>query len=112
VRDFGWEIAHAAVSRRPPISLYTMVVRTGSYAYDVGVWDLSLVRAIFCRPAPNLSVTIRNFFIAVWEWWCMTGAHQVRVPPRRADRRRRGCGAGFYPLFKFRNSDLIEISMS
>jgi hypothetical protein len=27
-RDFGREIAHAAVSRRPPISLYTIVART------------------------------------------------------------------------------------
>jgi hypothetical protein len=27
-RDFGWGIAHGAVSRRPPISLYTMVSRT------------------------------------------------------------------------------------
>jgi hypothetical protein len=25
---FGWEIAHEAVSRRPPISLYTIVPRT------------------------------------------------------------------------------------
>jgi hypothetical protein len=25
----GWEIAHGAVSRRPPISLYTTVPRTG-----------------------------------------------------------------------------------
>jgi hypothetical protein len=30
---FGWEVAHAAVSRRPPISLYTMVARTSGYAY-------------------------------------------------------------------------------
>jgi vacuolar-type H+-ATPase subunit B/Vma2 len=28
VTDFGWEIAHAAVSRRPPIPLYTIVART------------------------------------------------------------------------------------
>jgi hypothetical protein len=28
LRDFGWEIAHAAVSRRTPISLYTIVART------------------------------------------------------------------------------------
>jgi hypothetical protein len=31
------DIAHAAVSRRPPIFLHTMVPRTGGYAYDVGV---------------------------------------------------------------------------
>jgi hypothetical protein len=43
VRDFGWVIAHAAVSRRPPISLSTMVARTGGYTYEVGVWVLSIV---------------------------------------------------------------------
>jgi hypothetical protein len=37
VRDFGREIAHGAVSRRPPISLDTMVPRAEGYAYDVGV---------------------------------------------------------------------------
>jgi hypothetical protein len=41
VWDFGWEIiAHAAVSRRPPISLYTIVARTHMYTYDAKVWDL------------------------------------------------------------------------
>jgi hypothetical protein len=28
---FGWEIAHGAVTRRPPISLYTIEPRTGGY---------------------------------------------------------------------------------
>ena len=37
IKDFGWEIAHAAVTRRPPISLNTIVDRTGGYTYDVGV---------------------------------------------------------------------------
>jgi hypothetical protein len=54
-RDFGWEIAHAAVSRRPPISLVTIVARTGGYTYDAKVCDSS----ILCRP-----VLIRNCFIA------------------------------------------------
>jgi hypothetical protein len=36
-----------AVSRRPPISLHTMVPRTGGYAYDVGVWDLSITQGPF-----------------------------------------------------------------
>ena len=36
-RDFGWEIAHAAVTRRPPISLDTMVPRTGGYTHAAGV---------------------------------------------------------------------------
>jgi hypothetical protein len=55
VRDFGWEIAHGAVTRRPPISLDTMVPRTKGYTHDGGVWDLSIVRTIFCRAVPNLS---------------------------------------------------------
>jgi hypothetical protein len=38
------EIAHGAVTRRPAISLYAMVPRAGSYAYGVGVWDLSVVQ--------------------------------------------------------------------
>jgi hypothetical protein len=47
VGDFGWGVAHGAVSRRPPISLYTMVPRTGCYTYDVGVCDLSIVQGPF-----------------------------------------------------------------
>ena len=43
-RDFGWEIAHAAVSRRPPISLYTIVAHTEGYTYAAKVWDLSIVQ--------------------------------------------------------------------
>jgi hypothetical protein len=43
-RDFGWEVAHGAVTRRPPISLDTMVPRIKGYAYDVGVWDSFIVQ--------------------------------------------------------------------
>jgi hypothetical protein len=43
-RAFGWEIAHAAVSRRPPISLHTFVARTEGYTCDAGDWDLSIVQ--------------------------------------------------------------------
>jgi hypothetical protein len=69
------DIAHGAVSRRPPISLYTMVARTGGYAYDVGVWDLSVVQGpIFCRAVPNPNVTIRNFCIAAQRRRRATGA--------------------------------------
>jgi hypothetical protein len=46
-RDFGWEIAHGAVTRRPPISLYTVVPRTGGYTHDVGVCDLSIIQGPF-----------------------------------------------------------------
>jgi hypothetical protein len=60
--DFGWEIAHGAVTRRPPIALYSMVPRTGCYACDVAVWDLSIVEGpISCRPRAKPSVTIRDF---------------------------------------------------
>jgi hypothetical protein len=40
-------VAHAAVSRRPPIPLDTTVTRTEGYAYDVGVWGLSIVQGPF-----------------------------------------------------------------
>jgi hypothetical protein len=36
--DFGWEVAHEAVSRRPPISLCTIVARTEGYTYAAKVW--------------------------------------------------------------------------
>ena len=34
VREFGWEIAHEAVSPRPPNSLDTIAARTEGYTYD------------------------------------------------------------------------------
>jgi hypothetical protein len=34
---FGWELAHAAVSRRPPISLPRIVARTHVYTYAAKV---------------------------------------------------------------------------
>jgi hypothetical protein len=37
VRYFGTEIDHAADSRHPPVSLYTMVARTEGYAYAAKV---------------------------------------------------------------------------
>jgi hypothetical protein len=46
-RDLGWEMAHAAVTQRPPISLYTIAPRTGGFAYAVGVWDLSIIQGPF-----------------------------------------------------------------
>jgi hypothetical protein len=69
VRGFGRAIAHGAVSRRPPISFDTVVPRTGSYTYDVGVWGLSVVQGPFSvAPVPTPSVTIRSL--------------QTRLPPR------------------------------
>ena len=49
------EIAHAAVSRRPPIFLYTMVPRTGDQAYAVGVWHLSILQAFSVAPCQTLA---------------------------------------------------------
>jgi hypothetical protein len=52
--DFGLGIGHGAVSRRPPISLDTMVPRTEGYTYDAGVWGLYIVQGPF-SDAPCLS---------------------------------------------------------
>jgi hypothetical protein len=62
VTDFGWEIAHAAVSRHPPISLYAIVPRTHMYAYAVYVWGLSLVQGPFSVAAcPTLTLRLATF---------------------------------------------------
>jgi hypothetical protein len=50
----GGRSPHEAVSRRPPISLYTIVARTHMYTYDAQVWDLSAAQGPSSRP-----VTIR-----------------------------------------------------
>jgi hypothetical protein len=52
--DFGWEIAHEAVSRRPPIPLYTILARTEVCAI---LWDLS-IRSLF-SVAPRQTRTLR-----------------------------------------------------
>jgi hypothetical protein len=63
--DFEWEIAHAAVSRRPPISLSGIVARTGGYTCDAKVWDLCIVQGAFSVAPCHPKVAIRNFSIAV-----------------------------------------------
>jgi hypothetical protein len=55
--DFG-EVAHAAVSRRPPLSLDTMVARTRMYTYDAKVWDSSIVQGPF-SVAPCRTLLLR-----------------------------------------------------
>jgi hypothetical protein len=55
---FGWEITHAAVSRRPPISLDTIVARAEGYTYNAKVWDLSIVQGPF-SVAPCQTLTSR-----------------------------------------------------
>jgi hypothetical protein len=58
--------AHEAVSRRPPISLYTIVART--HTYDVKVWDLSIVQGPFSvAPCQTLIVTIHTCCVAAWQ---------------------------------------------
>jgi hypothetical protein len=64
VRDFGWEIAHEAVS---PIPLYTIVARPHMYTYGArkfGICPSFQEGPFSCRPVPNPNITIRNFFIA------------------------------------------------
>jgi hypothetical protein len=57
------DIAHAAVTRSPPISLDTTVPVTGCFAYAVGVWIRpSFKVTIFCRRAGKPNVTIRTLF--------------------------------------------------
>ena len=58
VRDSGCEIAHRAVTRRPPISLYTMVPRTRGCMYAAKVWNLSIVQVPF-SVAPCQSLALR-----------------------------------------------------
>jgi hypothetical protein len=58
--DFGWGVAHGAVTRRPPISLDTMVLRTGGCAYDVGVWAVCRVQgALSVAPCQTLEPELR-----------------------------------------------------
>jgi hypothetical protein len=65
-RVFGWEIAHAAVSRRPPISLDKIEARTEGYTYGAKkVWDLS--RRSRTPVAPRQPLTLRfATFASVW----------------------------------------------
>ena len=49
------------LTRRPPISLYTIVARTHMYTYAANVWDLCIVQVPFSRAVSNPNVTIRNF---------------------------------------------------
>jgi hypothetical protein len=55
---FGWEMAHEAVSPRPPISLDTIVARTHMCTYAAKVWDFSIVQGPF-SVAPCQTLTLR-----------------------------------------------------
>jgi hypothetical protein len=85
-RDFGGAVAHGAVTRRPPISLYTMVPRTKGHTYDVEVWDLSIVQGPFSvAPCPTLNATIRNLCVGC----TAAGARGGAAGARRGDALRR-----------------------
>jgi hypothetical protein len=60
VRDFGWAIALAAFSRRPPIPLDTIVARTEGYTYAANVWAVYLVQGPFSVTPNHCNLTIRN----------------------------------------------------
>jgi hypothetical protein len=48
--DFGREIAHEAVSRRPPISLLRSVARAEGNTYATNVWDWPSFKGHFLSP--------------------------------------------------------------
>jgi hypothetical protein len=54
--DSRWELAHGAVTRRPPIPLYTIVARTKGDTYDVGVWELSIIQEFSVAPCQTLAL--------------------------------------------------------
>jgi hypothetical protein len=65
--DFGWEIAHAAVSRRPPISLDRMVaLHPVIHARRRSLGFVHRSRAIFCRPAPNPNRSDSHLFASLY----------------------------------------------
>jgi hypothetical protein len=79
VRDFGWEIAHEAVS------LDMVLARAEGYTHATKVWDLSIVpKAIFCRPVPNLSVAIRDVCVAERRPPRVEGSSTPAAFPRRS----------------------------
>jgi hypothetical protein len=79
-RGFGWAIAHAAVSRRPPIPLYTIVARTHTYTYAANVWDSSLVQGPFSVAPSQTLVPIRNFCIAARHIMRAAATHEQLAP--------------------------------
>jgi hypothetical protein len=57
-----WAIAHETVSRRPPISLDTIVARTEGYTRGANVWDLFIVQGPFSiAPCQTLAVRFATF---------------------------------------------------
>jgi hypothetical protein len=80
-RGFGWEIAHAAVSRRPPrfpspgwYPVLTCTTRRRSLGF------VHRSRTLFCRPVPSLSVTVRNG-CTVSHGCTVSATHELSLAP-------------------------------
>jgi hypothetical protein len=74
VWDFGWEIAHAAVSRRPLVPLSRIVARTRMYTNAAIDWDLSTVRGPFSvAPCPTPIIRFTTCLYGAGRWWDGTG---------------------------------------
>jgi hypothetical protein len=88
LRGFGWDIAHAAVTRRPPVSLHTVVPRTGGYAYAVGVWAVSIIQGPFsvapCQTHKRFHTTrfFFAFFVAIGGYMAPTAYSDEKVANR------------------------------
>jgi hypothetical protein len=82
-------MAHAAVSRRPPISLDTIVARTHMYTYAAKVWDLSIVQGAFSvAPCRTFALRFATFCIAVSRRWTAGWASTcLPLPPQRGNAR-------------------------
>jgi hypothetical protein len=79
----GWQLAFAAVSRRPPISLYRIVARTGGLPVrreSLGIVHRS--KTVFCRPVPNPNRPIRSFHVTVR----LSNADRLESAPKAAAR--------------------------
>jgi hypothetical protein len=86
VRGFWVGDRSGAVTRRPPVSLYTVVLRTGCYAHDVEVWDLSVIQGPF-SVAPCQTLTLRFATLSLYH---LLDPHSARSHPKSLTLRFRG----------------------
>ena len=83
------EIAHEAVSRRPPIPLDTIVARTHTYTYAANVWGLSIVQGLFSVAAcQTLALRLATFCIVAH----LRGRERRHAVLRQRDQLRAGDG--------------------
>jgi hypothetical protein len=84
---FGCEIAHEAVSRRPPISLPRIVARTHMYTYAANVWDLSIVHGPFsvapCQTLVRPFASLYRVSHGGRHWWRQAWARWHTLVPHR-----------------------------